>query len=396
MDLGFSDAMRSAGKTKVVKEMPPWESYRTFLQEKKFPHLNGTSSISAFRVYEECWDEKTPEKEICTAERFTEEIYPDDYVMTEAQVLLDHWDKSKPFFMQVNFPGPHPPIMATQEMANKVKDRSWPEPVEPNMYSWGKMECPQNQPGSKDGPQFNGRCNYAAEVENLDRLMKQIVDHVDQKGELGKTVVCITGDHGEMLGDHGMQGKMVPWQASISVPLVCFGHGVAKGLIDNDPVTTLDLGGTFMDMAGIKTFPDGMTTRSMRSIMRGVPPAGGRRQVVSSGLKDWRAVVKNVGGFTYKLVCCRGKCNPAPKGTPELTPGQTFQMLLYNVKADPYDQHPVTDELPGVAMDLQDELPPGWCPLHPAVAEHFRSLKAKRIAELKQRGLGAFANLFGR
>ena len=61
------------------------------------------------------------------------------------------------------------------------------------------------------------------------------------KVNLTNTVVCITGDHGEMLGDHNMGGQKVPYQPSISVPLLCMGAGVVPHYVHTDPVTTLDL-----------------------------------------------------------------------------------------------------------------------------------------------------------
>ena len=46
-------------------------------------------------------------------------------------------------------------------------------------------------------------CNYAPEVENLDRLFRQILNAVARARELDATVACVASDHGEMLGDHG-------------------------------------------------------------------------------------------------------------------------------------------------------------------------------------------------
>ena len=50
-----------------------------------------------------------------------QELYEDDWVAGNAIKLLQTWDQTKkvdgkPFFMQVNFPGPHPPFAVTAQV----------------------------------------------------------------------------------------------------------------------------------------------------------------------------------------------------------------------------------------------------------------------------------------
>lgn len=378
MDLGFSDAIRSAGKTKVVREFSPFEPYRTYLNEKTVTLQNGTE-VTAFDAYEACWGGHIgKEGSLCDATSFTEDVYPDQYVRDSAIEILKRKPKDKPWFLQVNFPGPHPPILATADMAEKVKGRVWPPPYDngsdhqdicPQQDLRGEYDHPEHQPVN------GGRCNYGAELENLDALMSTIVDHLSATQELSSTIVCIGGDHGEMLGDHGLHGKGIPWQASISVPLICFGPGVREGLVYDRPVTTLDLAGTFLDYAQVEDTEEvrgQMTTMSLRSAMEGQrspsttsegqgpeedvdiakevaaklekfaehkdvqlsitkkstgPPSQvlALRSFVSSGLDRWRVVVKDfllensdgsssatAAAVPYKLVCCRGKCPGTP------------------------------------------------------------------------------------
>ena len=37
---------------------------------------------------------------------------------------------------------------------------------------------------------------------------------VDELGDTKRTVVCISSDHGEMLGDHGVWQKSKPWEGA--------------------------------------------------------------------------------------------------------------------------------------------------------------------------------------
>lgn len=281
--------------------------------------------------------------------------------------------------MQVNFPGPHDPIVSTSRMAASVMDRQWPDAI--NNQNYGK--CPQqelyngnNNPDTMP-PQMSGRCNYAAELENLDMLMYSIVKRVEDIVELDNTIIVVSGDHGENLGDNKVAGKGMPWHASVSTPLFISGPGIASGQVHAGPVTTLDLGGTWLDYAGIgnKDVAAGMTTASLRSILvddASIP----RRPHVSSGYSGdnywghWRMVVKerptspdDLTTTSYKLICSRKK---PPKGTPpSATPypdGAPWQLMLYDtIIRDPDDLVPLEHERPDVIAELLPLLPEGWC-----------------------------------
>merc|ERR1712048_661299 len=182
----------------------------------------------------------------CDGSSYPDELYEDNWVTQNAIKLLERKPAGKPWFLWVSFPGPHGPFLVTGDMADSVTDRTWPQPVDAKKPD----ECP-NVPGE---PADGGRCNYAAEIENLDRLFGLVLDKVQHLGEMGQTLVVISSDHGEMLGDHNTGGKSKPWEASAFVPLVAFGGsdsiGIPAGEVRSSPVATMDLAGTFMDYAG--------------------------------------------------------------------------------------------------------------------------------------------------
>lgn len=355
MDLGFSDASRSAGKTRVIKEVPQsGEPYHTYLMHRTMP-LESGKSVSGMDAFISCHDGHTGMGTNCDATSFTADIYPDDFVKNEAIALLNRAPIDKPWYLQVNFPGPHPPVMATASMAQSVRDRVWPLPVEgTDTYMAG---CPQDRNDNFE-PQAGERCNYGAQLENLDNLMKEIVNKIIDMGDLDDTIVCITGDHGEQLGDHGNTGKEMPWQSSISVPLICFGPHIPKKSLHHGPVSTLDLPGTFLDLAGVaKTGP--MTVESLVPVLLD-GTATPKRPFISSGLDTWRLVVKETHGSSYKLICCEGNCPGKPKNVPSLDNGQNWQILLYNTKEDPYDTAPLDNQ--EIRDELLQHLPETWCP----------------------------------
>src|SRR2546427_6019055 len=52
-----------------------------------------------------------------------------------------------------------------------------------------------------------------------------------KRGEMENTLVVYSSDHGEMLGDHNRWGKVLPYHASASVPMVITGPGVQDGVV---------------------------------------------------------------------------------------------------------------------------------------------------------------------
>jgi arylsulfatase A-like enzyme len=338
-DLGFSDARRSVSKTRVTKEVPPFDIFRTYLEQCQ---VDGRKAID---VYSDCF---AGGHTLCHADTYTDAIYTDDFIQRQALEVLSNKPADKPYFLQINFAGPHPPNFIPSDLAATVKDRQWPDPID-NIYP-ERWACPE----FTGKPQIGGRCSYAAELERLDGYLESIIQQVD----LTKTVVCITGDHGEMLGDHNMGGKKVPYQPSISVPLLCMGAGVAARYVNTDPVTTLDLVGTFLELGGVTPDPS-MTTQSLWSAMSIHAPTP--RKVIHSGLDEWRLVIQKINGVPYKLVCCIRECPKLPKGTPLPPPHSKWHVLLYDTVTDPNDEMSLHETHPNIVEQLKTKLPQGWC-----------------------------------
>lgn len=165
-----------------------------------------------------------------------------------------------------------------------------------------------------------------------------------------------------------MSGK--PWQASVSVPLLISGPGVPRDQVYGGPVTTLDLGGTFLDLAGVKptAFARGMTTTSLMTQMTGMNGIFPLRGHVSSGYDNWRLVVKELptspgdGNHvtSFKLICCMNRaCKGAPPSTPKFQ--RPWQLLLYDVIGDPMHEVSLADSRPDLVEQLRVLLPDGYC-----------------------------------
>ncbi|TMA33792.1 MAG: tetratricopeptide repeat protein [Deltaproteobacteria bacterium] len=97
---------------------------------------------------------------------------------------------------------------------------------------------------------------YAGEIAFTDESVARVIAEVDQLGLGENTLVVVTGDHGEGLGDHGeSRHSLLVYQSTMHVPLVFAGPGVPRGQRVAAPVQTVDIAPTILAWAGLEPDP---------------------------------------------------------------------------------------------------------------------------------------------
>ena len=96
--------------------------------------------------------------------------------------------------------------------------------------------------------------------------------------QIDNTVVIVTADHGDMLGERGLWYKMNFFEHSARVPLVMAGPGVAKTAVA-EPCSLVDLLPTFLDIAANDETPQPplglpLDGRSLWSLATGAARSG--------------------------------------------------------------------------------------------------------------------------
>ena len=101
---------------------------------------------------------------------------------------------------------------------------------------------------------------YDAEIGVLDRSVGRVLDELEKLGVLDDTLVVVTADHGESLGEHGEKTHAVfVYDATVRVPLLLrFPRGLPRGKVYEGPVRTVDLVPTIL--AALK-LPGGKETQ---------------------------------------------------------------------------------------------------------------------------------------
>lgn len=168
----------------------------------------------------------------------------------------------RPFFATAAFFKPHPPF----DPPKSYWDRYPPDTV--TLPHVGPEDTPpldsfllaQNRSKNVDAPDEARvraiRSAYYALVEQIDAGTALLLDTLRDCGVLENTVVVMSADHGDLLGDHYAWGKRSFYEGSACVPLlVSWPAGLPGGVTRDAPVSTIDLFPTFMELAGI-TLPD--------------------------------------------------------------------------------------------------------------------------------------------
>lgn len=85
----------------------------------------------------------------------------------------------------------------------------------------------------------------------VDRAVAGIVDAVERRGGLDRTVFVFTSDNGMLWGEHELHGKVWPYEESLRVPLVIRAPGAAAGATDPHPVLNIDIAPTLAEFARV-------------------------------------------------------------------------------------------------------------------------------------------------
>ena len=85
----------------------------------------------------------------------------------------------------------------------------------------------------------------------MDREIGRLIRTLKKRGEWADTVFMFTSDNGYFLGEHRQRvGKVKAHEPSLRVPFMVTGPGMRGGHTRNDPITTVDITATILNIAG--------------------------------------------------------------------------------------------------------------------------------------------------
>ncbi len=272
-----------------------------------------------------------------------ENLHPTHWIGTQAIEWMHRRDPVKPFFLYLSFHRPHPPYdppswafeqylnIPPYEAVEGDWEQHWDDHRQDGNYqaSYGRIP---------DRVVHRARAGYYGLMAQIDLQINRIKESLADFGLHENTVIAFTSDHGEMMGDHHMFRKAVPYEGSSRVPFIIANSPAApkaaRGAVVDHVVELRDIMPTLLDLAGLP-IPDSVDGRSLAPIVRG-ESSEAVREVLHGEHVYWGQNLHWLTDGHHKYIWGSGE------GTEE----------LFNLDADPQERHNLADD-PANLGDLQ-------------------------------------------
>lgn len=128
---------------------------------------------------------------------------------------------------------------------------------------------------------------YMGLISQFDHHVGRVLAHLDKRGLADNTIVIVTSDHGDYLGDHWLGEKDLFHEEVVRVPLIVAdprqGADLMRGTVVHDLAEAIDLAPTFLDWAGGEPQPHRLEGRSLVPLVNGAKPTGWRDAAFCDG-----------------------------------------------------------------------------------------------------------------
>lgn len=238
--------------------------------------------------------------------------------------------KGKPFFLFVSHQAPHSPYQG---------------PEDGPLMRWEDGKVVKTSKEKQDKEERDAK--YIAMTERMDKTVGDLLKVLEDEGLADRTLVLFVSDNGPsyLAGTTGglRGGKHSLWEGGIRVPAVARWPGKIKaGTVTDQPATVLDLFPTFLALAGVE--PEAGTTLDGIDIG---PLLFGEKSLPERPL-CWR-YLKSVAVRDGKWKFL-GRYDPETRQAELAGEGGGG---LFDLKADPAEEHDLAAEHPEVVEDLK-------------------------------------------
>lgn len=193
---------------------------------------------------------------------------------------------------------------------------------------------------------------YEGEIKHIDNKLSELFDLLDRLKLTANTLLIITSDHGESLGEHGLwtHGNSL-YEEQLHVPLIMRLPSVIPKarVVDNRLASLVDLMPTILDVVGAPPV-QGVQGQSLRPVWEG--RSDDVQRAVFAELRPdagWRRINPDLGRGLRMIRTIDAKYIEGNEG----------QRELYFTAEDPGEEHNASDAQPELAQTLEQALH-GW------------------------------------
>ncbi len=186
----------------------------------------------------------------------------------------------RPFFLMSSFTHPHDPFAITKEYWDRYDHDEIDMPIVPpipyedldphskrlyHVSAMGEYEMTEERIRT-------ARHAYYSEISYVDDKVGALLNALEKTGLKDDTIVVITSDHGEMLGERGMWYKMSYFEWAARVPMIIWAPGRFSPRRVKQPVSNIDLLPTLNDISSDGNpieYADTIEGKSLFSLLKG-------------------------------------------------------------------------------------------------------------------------------
>ena len=179
---------------------------------------------------------------------------------------------------------------------------------------------------------------YMGLIKQCDDQLGRLLDFLEETGRMDDTMIVLTSDHGDYLGDHWMGEKDLFHDPSVKIPMIIYDPRPdadrTRGTTCDALVEAIDLAATFVEAAGGDVPEHIIEGRSLLPWLRGEEPS-------------WRNFV--ISEFDYSVTPQATKLGVSPRdarlfmvfdGRFKLMHAEGgFRPMLFDLAADPQEFH---------------------------------------------------------
>ena len=179
---------------------------------------------------------------------------------------------------------------------------------------------------------------YMGLIKQCDDQLGRLLDYLETTGQKNNTMIVLTSDHGDYLGDHWLGEKDLFHEQSVKIPLIVFDPrleaDVTRGTTCDVLVESIDLTATFIEAAGGKVPDHIVEGRSLMPWLHGE-------------IKPWRKYV--ISEYDYSATPQAAKLGITPRdarlfmifdGRYKMMHAEGgFRPMLFDLKEDPEEYH---------------------------------------------------------
>ena len=190
---------------------------------------------------------------------YDEKYHPTNWVSSRSIDFLRRRDRDKPFFLMASYVRPHPPFDAPAYYFDLYKNKDIPKSP---IGDWVDEDIIKNMPKdvissiapNDDELVRQAKIGYYACITHLDHQIGRLIQELKERHLYDNTLIIFTSDHGELLMDHNLFRKSLPYEGATHIPFfISGGYNALKcerNSVCNSLIELRDILPTIVDYAG--------------------------------------------------------------------------------------------------------------------------------------------------